>query len=41
MNHPYQTQDNDKMSPKISILIRKNSQEVIKVITNHYKKCSK
>jgi hypothetical protein len=29
------------MSHKISVLIRKNSHEVIRVITNHYKKCSK
>jgi hypothetical protein len=29
------------MSPKISVLIRKNCHEVISVITNHYKKCSK
>jgi hypothetical protein len=27
------------MSPKISVLIRKNSHEVIRVITNHYTKC--
>jgi hypothetical protein len=33
--------DNDKMSPKISVLIRKNSHEVMKVITNNYKKCAK
>jgi hypothetical protein len=26
------------MSPKISVLIRKNSHEVIRVITNHYTK---
>jgi hypothetical protein len=30
--------DNDKMSSKISVLIRKNSHEVMKVITNNYKK---
>jgi CRISPR/Cas system-associated endonuclease/helicase Cas3 len=30
--------DNDKMFPKISVLIRKNSHEVMKVITNNYKK---
>jgi hypothetical protein len=28
------------MSPKVSVLIRKNSREVIRVITNHYKKGS-
>jgi hypothetical protein len=39
MNRPYP--NNDKMSPKISVLIRKNSHEVIRVITTHYKKCSK
>jgi hypothetical protein len=33
--------DNDKMFPKISVLIRKNSHEVMKVITNNYKKCAK
>jgi hypothetical protein len=29
------------MSPTISVLIRKNSPEVIRVITNHYTKCPK
>jgi hypothetical protein len=29
------------MSLKISVLIHKNSHEVIRVITNHYTKCSK
>jgi hypothetical protein len=28
------------MSTKISAVISKNSHEVIRVITNHYKKCS-
>jgi hypothetical protein len=28
------------MSSKISVVIRKNSHEVIGVITNHYKKCN-
>jgi hypothetical protein len=31
MNRP----NDDKMSPEISVLIRKNSHEVIRVISNH------
>jgi hypothetical protein len=34
-------EDNDKMSLKISVLICKNFHEVVRVITNHYKKCLK
>jgi acetolactate synthase regulatory subunit len=36
------TKDSDKMSHKLTVLIRKNSHQVIRVIriTNHYKKCS-
>jgi hypothetical protein len=33
MNRPYP--NNDKMSPEVTILIRKNSHEVIRVISNH------
>jgi hypothetical protein len=33
MNRSYP--NNDKMFPEISVLIRKNSYEVIRVITNH------
>jgi hypothetical protein len=33
MNRPYP--NNDKMSHEISVLIRKNSHEVIRVISNH------
>jgi hypothetical protein len=33
MKRPYP--NNDKMSPEISVLIRKNSHEVIKVTSNH------
>jgi hypothetical protein len=33
MNRPYP--NNDKMYPEISILFRKNSHEVIRVISNH------
>jgi hypothetical protein len=33
MNHPYL--NNDKMSPEIRVLIRKNSHEVIGAINNH------
>jgi hypothetical protein len=36
MNRPYP--NNDKMFPEISVLMCKNSHEVIRVITNHYKK---
>jgi hypothetical protein len=34
------TKHSDKMSPKLTVLIRKNSHQAIRVITNHYKKCS-
>jgi hypothetical protein len=33
MNRPYP--NDDKMSPEICVLIRKNSHEVIRVISNH------
>jgi hypothetical protein len=33
MNRPYP--NNDKMSREVTVLIRKNSHEVIRVISNH------
>jgi hypothetical protein len=33
MNRSYP--NNDKMSPEISVLIRKNAHEVIRIISNH------